>query len=512
MRPFQQASPTPFGRRPAARFAGFSGLSGLSGFAGPAAARGLTAVLACGLALACVPAEGQPRAKLALLISIDTLRADHLGLYGYERPTSPTLDALARDAVVFDAAQSTSPWTLPAHGALLTGRYPSRLGLSSTVAMLPPEVPTLAELLRQNGWRTAAFVNSRFVSQRHGFDRGFDHFEYLPETYHQIGSAAPLLERAAVLIEEHRDQPLFVFVHLYDVHSDYRARHVHQHGLVAPYRGSAAGLTPQLLAVDKGKLALTPEDLAHVVDLYDAQIREVDANLGRFFATLRENASFDDSFIALVADHGDEFLEHGGVLHGRSHYREVIGVPLIIRHTGWPRGERVSTPVSIVDVVPTLLSALGVPPPRELAGMDLSALLSGRSHKSALPDIGAERVLYSEAVLDADRRGAKSAARQGRYTLHWDEASGAHELYDLQSDPGEKVDLARREPQRAAQLLAALQRFAAGARTTSERRELAPGEREELRQLGYLASPSPTPAVRDGTPLSQREAAARAVD
>ena len=467
---------------------------------GPWPATGL--VLAIGLtlaalALACTRAEDKARGKLALLISLDTLRADHLGLYGYARGTSPNLDALAGDAVVFDEAQSTSPWTLPAHGALLTGRYPSRLGLRSTASRLPPEAPTLAELLQRSGWRTAAFVNSRFVSERHGFDRGFDHFEYLPESYHQIGAAAELLEHSLEVIAARRDQPLFVFLHLYDVHSDYRARHVHQQGLVGPYQGKAAGFTSQLLAVARDDATLEPADLAHVVDLYDAQIRELDANLGRFFEALRKLGEFEDALIAVVADHGDEFLEHGGVLHGRSHYREVIRVPLIIRNPDWPRARRVTVPVSTIDIVPTLLRALGVPPPAALEGRDLSTLALGSNGDNPTPESSSGRILYSEAVLDASRRGEKSAARQGRYTLHWNQANGSHQLYDLQSDPGELVDLAQREPERAAQLLAALQRFTAGSRATSELRELTGRERNELRQLGYLAPAPPSRDVRD---------------
>ena len=448
--------------------------------------------LALTSALGCGRARSEHAPKLAILISIDTLRADHLGCYGYDRPTSPNLDAFARDAVVFENARSTAPWTLPAHGALLTGRYPSRLGLSSAASLLPPEVPTLAELLRDGGWRTAAFVNSRFLSERHGFDRGFDHFEYLPETYHQIGAAASLLESAAELIEMPRDRPLFVFLHIYDVHSDYRARHVYQHERVDAYDGRAAGLTPQLLAVRNGELALPPADLAHLVDLYDAQIREIDANLGAFFERLREHGSFEDSLIALVSDHGDEFLEHGGVLHGRSHYREILHVPLVVRQTGWPRGRRVSTPVSTVDVTPTVLSALGVPLPESLEGWDLSPLALAVGSPDVSPG-GEERILFSEAPQGAGRRGASRSARQGRYTLHLDEAGGTHRLYDLESDPGEEVDVSRREPERSARMLAALDRFADEARAHSELRELTSEERDALRRLGYLSS-SPSPA------------------
>jgi arylsulfatase A-like enzyme len=430
--------------------------------------------------------------KLAILISIDTLRADHLGFYGYPRPTSPNLDALAREAVVFEDAQSTAPWTLPAHASILTGRYPSRLGIAGVASQLPPEVPTLAELLRSAGWQTAAFVNSRFLSERHGFERGFSHFEYLPESYHQIGSAADLLERAANRIAEPRERPLFIFLHIYDVHSDYRARHVHQHDLVRPYDGDTAGLTAQLQAVRNTDALLEASDLAHLVDLYDAQIREVDANLGRFFERLRLLGEFQNAFIALVADHGDEFQEHGGVMHGRSHYREVLRVPFLVRDPAWPSPRRIASPVSTVDVVPTMLGALGISQPGTLDGRDLTPLaLLGRPGEPGQEQPDAERILYAEAVQTA-AQAELLWARQGDYALHLDVATGSHQLFDLRRDPGEQMDLAATLPERSVGLMASLSDFAAGARVHSERFDLTPDDRGALAALGYL---TPTGAV-----------------
>jgi arylsulfatase A-like enzyme len=251
-----------------------------------------------------------------------------------------------------------------------------------------------------------------------------------------------------------------------------------------------------LLATRGAGAPLEAADLAHLIDLYDAQIREVDANLGRFFERLRTLGQFQDAFIALVADHGDEFQDHGGVMHGRSHYREILRVPLLVRDPAWPAGRRIATPVSTVDVVPTLLAALGAEGslPETLDGRDLTPLALGAEpgeRQASGRQTGRPRILYAEAVQNASTQGDKLWARQGRYALHLDVSTGSHQLFDLQSDPGEQLDLSDQLPELSAELVAALTGFAAGARADSERFDLTPRDRSELEALGYLA-PSET--------------------
>lgn len=442
-------------------------------------ARCLLAALALATT-ACAPPP-VPAPEVLLLVSIDTLRADHLGVYGYPRPTSPAIDAWAAGGTLFEDVTSPSPWTLPAHASMLTGLYPSRHGLKELDRQLPGGARTVAEILAAAGWATAAVVNSQHLGPRFGLARGFAEHVYLEERMDQREPTRALVDLALDVLARHREGRLFLFLHTYDVHSDYRSLPEHEAPFLGDYAGPVDGSTGQLIAFRKGELALGPADAARLVDLYDAGIRQVDAEFARLLEGVARSGRGDRTTLVLVSDHGEEFLEHGGVLHGRTHFQELLRVPLVIRGPGVPAARRVTPPVSLADVAPTLLALAGVAPPAGLDGIDLSPTWKRRGGAPA------PRLLFAEADHNNALPDILRTVRDGRHKLTLDRLDRTSRLFDLRQDPGERTDLAGRDPRTTARLRAEIGRFLqlrpvgeAGSATLSQE------EIALLRSLGYL--------------------------
>jgi arylsulfatase A-like enzyme len=440
-------------------------------------ARVLLGVAAAGTVLAC---GGGPEPRNLLLVSIDTLRADVLGAYGSERDTSPAMDSLAAEGILFDNVLAPSPWTLPSHASLLTGLYPSRHGVKTARNRLPGDLDTLATVLRTYGFRTAAVVNAYYLSRKYGFDRGFQDFVYVQES---PGSAEPsqVEDQALRWIAEHAQEPFFLFLHYYDVHSDYRSLPRYERRFTRPYEGPADGSTRQLVRHRSGEIELGEDDAEHLKDLYAASVRQMDDGLARLRRGLEQRGLLERTVVVLTSDHGEEFLEHGGVLHGRTQYEEVVRVPLLLRAPGLPAGLRLETPVSL-DVMPTVLSLLELPVPPALDGRNLAPLWSG----AAAGDLRA-RFLFGEADHRNVRPDRTRAVRQGGFKLVHDRLTGESRLFDLVDDPGETHDVKDRHPEVQRRMRAALQDFMEReAPTAGEVPEPTPAERRRLEALGYL--------------------------
>ncbi len=423
------------------------------------------------VALASCGTDERPR--LVVLVSIDTLRADHLGLYGYERPTSPVLDALALESTVFDQAMSTSPWTLPAHGSLLTGLYPGRHGLTSHERYLASSLKTLAQLFSEAGYRTAAVVNSHNLGPEFGLDRGFQQYRYVEERVDRREPSAEITDQAMAWLKEAGKNRLFLFLHYYDVHSDYASRPEYEKDFLRQYEGIADGSTAQLASHREGKISLSTADAPNLIDRYDAGIRQMDAELGRLLDFLRG----EDAFLILTSDHGEEFFEHGGVLHGQTQYEEVIRVPLLVKGPGVPAGRRVPTPVSLVDIAPTLLARAGIAPPDGLDGVDLGLLWAGEERE--------DRCIFSEADHNNVEHDITRAVRYRSLKLHFNRLSREYRLYDLASDPAERMDVSAGQESAVAALSEQLEKYLRGA-VEAPLRALSDEEIENLRSLGYL--------------------------
>jgi arylsulfatase A-like enzyme len=478
-----------------------------------------------------VPAPVSPDPRLIVLISVDTLRADHLSLYGHHRFTSPKLELFAEGGTVFEDASTVAPWTLPAHASMLTGLYPLEHGVIAESTRLPEDIPTVAALLADQGWQTAAAVNSAWLLQRNfELTRGFENFLFVEDVAHQRFPTSGITSQGIRWIEELGDKNLFVFMHYYDVHSDYKSLQTFENLFVSPYDGTADGTTWQLQLASfppefvkacrtnpdlnschfgKGKYAnhldsstkvldFNPADLLHVEELYDAGIRQFDDEIGRLFDFLKSTGKMDSALIIITSDHGEEFLEHGSLYHYITTYQEVLHVPLILRGKGVPAGLRVEAPVSIVDILPTILSWAEVEPPLQVNGHDLTPLLKNSEEIPGTPNpsnLFFERFQYAEASGGIQWKDAiagevaiYSSIRQGNYKLIMTEGGNVVGLYNLEVDPHEKVDLALTQPSVLKALKNELDRRTQEieARPKSDNQiELDPDEIEKLRALGY---------------------------
>lgn len=469
-------------------------------------------------------------APLIILISFDTLRADHLGSYGYQRFTSPVLDILASEGVLFEDASATASWTLPSHASMLTGVYPLKHGVLRTDTKLSSEVETLAEMLSSEGFETAAVVNMAFLNQEpFGVTRGFDRFELLQADVARRGPATWVTDKAIEWIGEFGEQPAFLFMHYYDLHTTYGALPAFERLFVEPYAGTAdgtawqaylanlsdefvencrKGLTPErcdkgrperTIGESAGRLHLDEADIQHLIDLYDAEIRQLDTELERFLSFLRQGDLKDRTYLVFTADHGEEFGDHGSIDHSYTQYQEMLHVPLVIRGPGIPAGLRISIPVSTVDLVPTILGlarVTGGHEPDELDGLDLAPLwqaadasAAGEESQAPIRETFLQREVYSEAHFPRGieaRARPKASVRQGYYKLHYALEDGSYELYDLASDPNEQEEISAKHPELAQRLLALISERHRDAPSGGEAIELEDEVREQLKALGYM--------------------------
>jgi len=418
------------------------------------------------------PTSDAPRRPLnVLVISVDTLRADHLGVYGYARPTSPHVDALAARGVRFDQAISPAPWTLPAYGSLFTGLLPARHRAGVSVSreanfsdgravekgdfeFLAPGVATIAERLAARGYATAAFVSNPFLDAQTGVDRGFASWtQYLNRA--QAG-----VELAQRYIEARGDTPWFVFLHLMDPHAPYTPPPPYDERFAGVSVGAIRGYPPSLASVREGPMDDAAKKL--LVDLYDGEIAYTDEWIGRLVSFLDAKHLTERTLIVLHADHGEEFWEHGGYEHGHSLHDEVLRVPLVFVCPDLVRVGVVSTRTSTVDVGPTILDLCGVERPSDLDGVSLATQLLVDTKRANAPPapagstrgesgsdsrdvvstprdvIATPRDVISEAMLYAHRESKSLSRGPWKLVAH---AAGPHELYDLEHDPRETTDL-----------------------------------------------------------------------
>jgi arylsulfatase A-like enzyme len=432
----------------------------------------LLAALACG-------ARPEPAARSLVLVSLDTLRADHLGLHGYARATSPQLDRWAERAFVFLNAVAPANATTASHHALFQSR-------SAGAALADRDgAATLAQLLREHGLRTAAFTGGGTLSRQTGFARGFERWdEDAPALAQSVPRALEFLEEAAASGER-----FYLFVHAFDVHLPYDPPPPHDRAFLPDYQGPVRGpaTLPLLRSVRRiFEQAHRPEaprldaaDRAQVAALYDGEIAHADLVLARLLARL-EQPDLAGTLVVILSDHGEEFWEHGSVLHAHTLYQELLHVPLLLRVPGREReARRIDSRVSLLDVMPTALELLGVPAPASARGRSLLPLLEGAAPPAA--PVFAEGFAFDaklQAVLD------------GHWKLIRDLGSGRVALYDLAADPSERSDLARSQPAEVARLRALLDAELGAQLPEAEPLPLPaqpdPATEDRLRALGYV--------------------------
>jgi arylsulfatase A-like enzyme len=412
------------------------------------------------------PTPSPPRLNL-ILVSMDALRYDRTGLGPSPTRWTPHLDRLARESVVFHQTVSAAPWTVPSHMAMWTARWPTRHGMVNkfrpdpatgrTVdATLDPSIETWPERLRASGYTLAAFTGGAGVSARFGFGRGFDTYVDDRRFAGMEHSLPPCLAWLQARVRAGERAPFFLFLHGYDVHGQHPLEGMTRAEVAPTYRGRLDGSIEENARLREGGLAVirSPGDAASLAgvidaddarflrDVYDRKVEQADRRLGAFLDALRSLDLLDRSIVAVVSDHGDEFLEHGHFDHGHTLFEEQLHVVMMVR---FPRGEGrrdVRAPVRTIDLFPTLFDALSLRGPDGCDGASLLPVARG-----ATPD---ERPIFAET--DYRLFVHHRMARMGDYKLILNLGNNRASLYHLGDDPGELHDLSASEPDRRAAL------------------------------------------------------------
>ena len=435
----------------------------------------------------CGRKRAQAEQRNVILVSIDTLRADHLGCYGYHRPTSPVLDEFAREGLLFEDVTASSPWTLPSHGTMLTGLYPNRHGLHSYNNVLPVGMRTIADIFKEKGIQTAAVVNSHCLTPRYGLHQGFEDYEYIKEILN-LRKPSEVGSKAQQWLSSRGQKPFFLFLHYYDLHSDYASLPKYERQFVRPYQGRANGTTRQLIMHRLGNVKFDQKAANHLIDLYDASIRQIDDEIGKLLLHLRTEKLLDETMVIITSDHGEEFLEHGGVMHSQTQYQEMLKVPLMMRGPGLGQQKRINEIVSLVDLMPTILSVMGIEVPEGLDGTDLSGLWRQTNYKlpSRYVYAGASRMTGPLVKSRPELHDIQRAVRHPQYKMHYNKLTKETQLFDLQNDPGEKADVAGKHVALVESMMGQLERYMKVNQAGAKLPPLQAEEINKLKSLGYL--------------------------
>lgn len=392
-----------------------------------------------------------------ILISIDTLRQDHLGCYGYTRNTSPNIDNLSKDkqTVTFDNVISQSHWTLPAHMSMFTSQYTSTHQIYMNRLLKKESIVFPMIFKKNNNFLNYGFVTHVRVSPNYGFERGFDSFWFEEHNFpNEKARVQDVIPRILEFLEKYRNNKFFLFIHLFDVHSPYSPPAPFDTIFDKKYSGNVSGYDSDLFAkpdiFTAAKNEISEKDLQHLINLYDGEIRNVDFHLGTIFSYLKKLNLFDNSLIIVTSDHGEEFQEHGGMHHGTL-YDEVIKIPLIIK---MPKKIKVVNKRIVekliqgnIDIAPTILDILNINIPDEFQGNSLLPIIKGLKKNISLHQV-------SEKLNDWDMKSYQIAVRDMSYKYiyttffdiknlkNFQRNNEKLELYDLINDKDEKFNLA----------------------------------------------------------------------
>lgn len=429
------------------------------------AAAVIAASLGCGTGYRCGDCN-------VILISIDTLRADHLGIYGYSRDTSPNIDRFAHGAVFFADPIAQASSTIPSHGSIFTSLHPSHHGaLYNKGFILSDDSLTIAEILSENGYTTVSFNDGGLMSADFGFGQGFDVYDSTEYKSDFETRVAP----AKTWLADDREQPFFLFLHSYEVHLPLDPDRRYVDLFESGYGGTLPDhLSEKVLRQIRGSdIKITDDDLDHIVALYDATIRSMDAAFEDLIGFLKDNDLYDTSLIIFTSDHGEEYGERGRIaVHGPTLHDEVIRVPLIVKMP-YDRfaGTVVEQHVGSIDIVPTILDVLGIEAPSHFEGASLMHLVRGIESKA--------RPILSETL-----KGKLASLRDGSWKLH--RGSRASRLFDLATDPSESTDVAADHEETVDRMLAEIEKIQSSRPSKRTAREPDERKRERLRALGYI--------------------------
>lgn len=436
------------------------------------------------------PGSTHPDQGPVIVVVADTLRADHLGLYGYTRPTSPHLDAWAEEGRVYERAFATAPWTLPSFGSLYTGRWPMRhragvmkeedwLG-RSVPNRLSSDTPTLAEILRDRGFATGAVMNNPYLDPSFGVARGFEVYDHVPGDNQDIRRADAMVARAFELIDQWGDRPFFLVLHLFDPHMDYDPPAPVRGTFSAEYATQFSLPVTELGQFRRREFDLSAADIEFVRAAYDEEILFVDQQLAELRLGLEDRGLHGDALVVLTSDHGEELFDHDGFEHGHAMWQELVNVPFVVWGPDVQPGRELA-PVSLVDVMPTILEWVGVESATDLDGLSLWDNLTAQKPV-------ADRTLLMESPL-------YGRPHTGLVRWPFKMIVDAHDIpvsiVDLDQDPLERANVLDSHPTVADEMTAELhahRRTAARARVEAPDEAATPSDEilERLKSLGYV--------------------------
>ena len=434
-----------------------------------------------------------------ILITVESLRTDHVACYGGPRETTPNIDALANEAILYEDAHAVTSWTLTSHASIFTGLYPTAHGVVRERDRLNDSYRTVAEILADYGYQTGAVVGGPYLKKNYGLDRGFQHYDQSPaqspkRVHAHNDITNPRMEaRVNHFLDNVRrpDDPFFLFLYYWDPHYQYIPPPPYD-SMFVPKGAKKPKRTPEFHRHYKLGKHITEAEMEYVKAQYDGEIRCTDEYLGRLFGRLREMGIWDNTIVILTADHGEQFFEHGFLGHKFGLHVESLHVPLIVKLAGQAQPRRDQRLVSLIDLFPTMLELGLCRVPDEQHGLSLLS-----APRAPLDPMFHELV----AIWYMKRKSTGESwseteqffsVREDDYKLIWNETSGDRALYDIIKDPGELHPIGEGGEERAARLVALIEdwraemRAVAAKRGTPSEAVLSPEDEEQLRSLGYI--------------------------
>jgi len=413
-----------------------------------------------------------------ILISIDTLRADHLHCYGYERDTSPNIDRVASESIVFEDAVSQSAWTLPAHASMMTGLLPSEhklifydnegLNNRKEFGTLDPKITTLAEILKTFAYTNVSYNGGAWVDPAFGLRQGFDLYRW-GGRYFKYN-----VPKSIGWIKANPGKKFFLFLHAFDVHTPFNASP--EFNVFYQYRGPSKADEITFGMIESLK---SPEYL-YMVSQYDAGIRRADHELGRLFELLDERGLSEKTVLIITSDHGEMLRERGKWGHIYPLYEELIRVPLIIKIPGFKRATIKGQVPAMTSILPTVLDLLGIPFNKDIMKNSLMPLIRGRDARFD--------VIISETGRIKRHRFCRAVRTERWKLIYYEEANEKPrvELFDLEIDPGERQEVSKHNPDVTEDLLDKLTGFQGSSRYEAIKKKIDQKALEQLKSLGYI--------------------------
>jgi choline-sulfatase len=435
----------------------------------------------------------RPSGPNILLIVADALRPDHLGCYGYNRPTSPYIDKFAAEAVVFEKAMSNASWTKPSIGSVFTSLYPHEHQAFYWTDNLADRCLTLAEVFRNRNYVTFAIQTNPSITKNHNFKQGFQCYEEIIEEKGETVTSSFI-----TWLDKKRKVPFLAYLHYMDTHVPYNAPQ--EFSRIFGLKDDSSLSPGKFKTFDirmLGKMGLSPAEKTQLINIYDGAVKYFNCNFERIVEHLKKLGMLDKTVIILTSDHGEEFWEHDGFAHGHSLYREVAQVPLIVKYSSKLPAKRIKFCVQLLDLLPTILSMAGVRGEFEFQGKNL--IPSIFKDKQANEEILFEAILFGaekkgllkegwKLIENTKERNGDTFELLGDVTKYiYPEHKEEYELYNVEQDFSEKNNLINNFPQIAIELRRALLKFRTNATVLPKAKKTKLKEKfEDLKTLGYI--------------------------